>query len=97
MILARAALAAALAAAAAGAPTAGAQQPPAGQDSPISRRPLILHAPAELDPAPAALRPPAVKPPPDRDCAPAWPCRLQLFGGISKYGGVGLKGPALSW
>jgi len=30
-------------------------------------------------------------------CAPAWPCRLQLFGVIQRNGGVGLKGTALSW
>jgi hypothetical protein len=30
-------------------------------------------------------------------CAPAWPCRLQLFGVIQKNGGIGLKGTALTW
>ncbi len=38
---------------------------------------------------------------PDRDgrqgCAPAWPCRLRLFGVIDKNGGVGLEGTALTW
>jgi hypothetical protein len=30
-------------------------------------------------------------------CAPEWACRLRLFGEIEKYGGVGLKGTALTW
>lgn len=30
-------------------------------------------------------------------CAPAWPCRLRLFGVIDKNGGVGLEGTALTW
>jgi hypothetical protein len=36
----------------------------------------------------------------NESCAPAWPCRLRLFGTlgvIDKYGGVGLKGTALFW
>ncbi len=38
---------------------------------------------------------------PDQDgrqgCAPAWPCRLRLFGVIDKNGGVGVEGTALTW
>jgi hypothetical protein len=36
----------------------------------------------------------------NENCAPAWPCRLRLFGTlgvVDKYGGVGLKGTALFW
>lgn len=34
---------------------------------------------------------------PGEACAPAWPCRLRLFGVIQKNGGVGLKADALNW
>jgi hypothetical protein len=58
--------------------------------------PVDLTTPPDNDPQRLAT--------PDRaapdDCAPAWPCRLRLFGtlgAIDKYGGVGLKGPALTW
>jgi hypothetical protein len=57
-----------------------------------------------LQPPPADFAvPPAANPrlpaEPDRKngCAPAWPCRLRLFGIIEKNGGVGLKGTALTW
>jgi hypothetical protein len=33
----------------------------------------------------------------DPGCAPAWTCRVQLFGAIQKYGGVGLKGTPFTW
>ena len=79
-------------------PTAQAQ-PAQGQAAQWLRMqlpPVDLTTPPENDPQRLAT--------PDRaapdDCAPAWPCRLRLFGtlgAIDKYGGVGLKGPALTW
>ena len=33
----------------------------------------------------------------DPSCAPAWTCRVQLFGTIQKNGGVGLKGTPFTW
>jgi hypothetical protein len=81
----------------------------AGRGMPAS----VMPAPgAPAAPWPLALPPPAdlARPPgddpwvavePDKaageGCAPAWPCRLQLFGVIQKNGGVGLKGVALTW
>jgi hypothetical protein len=32
-----------------------------------------------------------------QSCAPAWTCRVQLFGAIQRNGGVGLKGTAFTW
>ena len=33
----------------------------------------------------------------EQNCAPAWTCRVQLFGTIQRNGGVGLKGTAFTW
>jgi hypothetical protein len=98
MLFGRAAAVAALVAVAASVLPAAAQQ--AAPGSPAVPRLL------NLQPPPADIVPPpnrAVGTTGDRDraagedCAPAWPCRLQLFGIIQRNGGVGLKGSALTW
>jgi hypothetical protein len=80
---------------AAGSPAAWAQ--PAAQWLRLQVPPVDLTTPPDNDPQRLANGP-------DRfggeDCAPAWPCRLRLFGtlgAIDRYGGVGLKGTALFW
>jgi hypothetical protein len=97
MTLGGAAAVAALVAAAWAAPAA-AQQGVSG--SPAVPRPLNLQLP-----------PTDIGQPPNRDgglsadrdqaygegCAPAWPCRLRLFGVIPRNGGIGLKTNALTW
>ncbi|MGA8759997.1 MAG: hypothetical protein WB611_27500 [Stellaceae bacterium] len=81
-----------------------AQQPASGgnQTAPPGRLLLQLPRSALGASPPANLR--LANPKPAVDCAPAWPCRLRLFGVIGKNsgagnnsGGVGLKGPALTW
>jgi hypothetical protein len=93
------ALATALVTAACGLP-AQAQPPMSPSGSPAAQHPLIfLPPPADIG------RPPTNDPwlmaqPHQGDpssCAPAWPCRLRLFGVIEKNGGIGLKGTALTW
>jgi hypothetical protein len=87
----------ALALALAAAPAA-AQQSRSGAAAAIEQRPLDLRPPpADFSPPPGAPR--LAAPAPDAGCAPSWPCRLRLFGGVTgKYGGgIGLKAPALSW
>jgi hypothetical protein len=56
---------------------------------------LILQLPVEVGVLPVDPRP--RRPEKDSECAPAWPCRLRLFGVIEKDGGIGLKGTALTW
>jgi hypothetical protein len=66
---------------------------------------LVLPRPLDSTAPPEGLALPERWPPlaADRDpggrqgCAPAWPCRLRLFGVIDKNGGVGLEGTALTW
>jgi hypothetical protein len=55
--------------------------------------------PRPTDLSPATVTDPrlGVTPDPNGDCAPAWRCRLRLFGIIEKNGGVGLKGAVLTW
>ena len=92
------AAAAALIAAGYGLPAEAGQGLPAS-GAPAAQWPLVLPSPAGI------ARPPGADPwvavDPDKagggGCAPAWPCRLQLFGVIQKNGGVGLKGVALTW
>lgn len=79
-------------------PVAAQQSVATGGNAALGRAPLDLRPPlAELAPPSAAPR--LASPAPDTGCAPAWPCRLRLFGGApGKYGGgVGLKAPALTW
>jgi hypothetical protein len=97
------AAAAALIAAGYGLPAEAGQGMPApgmpALGAPAAQWPLVLPSPADI------ARPPSADPwvavDPDRagggGCAPAWPCRLQLFGVIQKNGGVGLKGVVLTW
>jgi hypothetical protein len=68
-------------------------------NSPATRRPTLNLEPpsADLASPPAAGPRLAAGPGRSGDCAPAWPCRLRLFGFTGKYGGIGLKGPALTW
>ncbi len=80
----------------AGLTTARAQPAQPAQWLRLQLPPVDLTTPPDNDPQRAAM--------PDRagpdDCAPAWPCRLRLFGtlgAIDKYGGVGLKGTAPFW
>jgi hypothetical protein len=62
------------------------------------RQQLELQPPAADFAAPPANQPRlSARPDPNANCAPAWPCRLRLFGIIEKNGGVGLKGTALTW
>jgi hypothetical protein len=95
----RAAVAAALIAGAAW--VAPAAAPQAGSASPAVPRPLNLQPPAAAEIGQPPNREPWVSA--DRDqaagegCAPAWPCRLRLFGVIQRNGGVGLKADALNW
>jgi len=59
--------------------------------------PVDLTTPPDNDPQRLANGPDRFR---DENCAPAWPCRLRLFGTlgvIDKYGGIGLKGTALTW
>ena len=74
--------------------------PAAGQQAPRAGAPLSL----ALPPYPAESGKPLIWDPllstksgGDRSCAPAWTCRVQLFGAIQKYGAVGLKGTAFTW
>jgi hypothetical protein len=78
--------------------SAVAQQAAPGEHPAVPQRPLMLQPPtldfgSSLEPNPRPA-PTAQK---DGECAPAWPCQLRLFGVIDKTGGVGLKGPVLSW
>jgi len=72
----------------------------AQQPAPSGSRPLSLTLPSYLpetgepvigDPQFAAKGERA------QSCAPAWTCRVQLFGTIQRNGGVGLKGTAFTW
>jgi hypothetical protein len=93
----RAAAAALLATLVVSADPAVAQQLGSG-GSPAVRPPTLNLQPrsAELGAPPSDKRRLAA-PGQDDSCAPAWSCRLQLFGYTGKYGGVGLKGTALTW
>jgi hypothetical protein len=67
-------------------------------DRQAAQRPLMLQAPAlDFRSAPAISPRSTVGPRQESECAPAWPCRLRLFGVIDRTGGVGLKGPVLTW
>jgi hypothetical protein len=95
----RAAIAALLAILLSAAPAAAQQSgSPATPATPAARPPTL-----SLQPHPAALAAPPpsgqrLAPPGQTDdCAPAWPCQLRAFGFTGKYGGVGLKGTALTW
>jgi hypothetical protein len=95
-VVAGATLAAALAVVALAAAPTAAQQSASGSSAPMLHRPLDLQPPAaDLIPPPAGPR--LAAPGQNAGCAPAWPCRLRLFGFTGKYGGVGLKAPALTW
>ena len=75
-----------------------AQQTAAAAHPAVGRPPLILQPPApDFAPAPAPNPRLAPNVSQQSECAPAWPCRLRLFGVIDKTGGVGLKGPVLNW
>jgi hypothetical protein len=77
---------------------AAAQQAAPGAGPRVRQRPLILEPPPSgFGTAPAAGPRLAARPDHSGACAPAWPCRLRLFGTIERNGGVGLKGTALSW
>jgi hypothetical protein len=75
-----------------------AQQAQPGERQAVPQRPLMLQPPApDFGSSPAPNPRPAPATQKDSECAPAWPCRLRLFGVIDKTGGVGLKGPVLNW
>jgi hypothetical protein len=77
---------------------AAAQQVATSGASAMRQRPLLLQLPLPDFGSPPAAGPRlAAGPDQSADCAPAWPCRLRLFGFTGKYGGVGLKGAALTW
>jgi hypothetical protein len=60
--------------------------------------PLVLQLPpANLGTLPATIPRFQTRPDQNTNCAPQWPCRLQLFGIIQKNGGIGLKRTALTW
>jgi hypothetical protein len=63
----------------------------------MAPRPLVLQPPPADLGAPPPGSPLLALPRSADDCAPAWPCRMRLFGFTGKYGGVGLKAPALTW
>jgi len=72
----------------------------AQQAAPSGSRPLSL----TLPPFPAETGEPvmgdgqfAPRGEREQNCAPAWTCRMQLFGTIQRNGGVGLKGTAFTW
>jgi hypothetical protein len=79
------------------------RRPSAATRRPPTNRRLAGARPAQPpDARPQAAASPALgqrldRPGRDAGCAPAWPCRLRLFGVIEKYGGVGLKATALTW
>jgi hypothetical protein len=77
--------------------SAVAQQAAPGERQAVPQRPLILQPPAPDFSSPGPNPRPASAARKDGECAPAWPCRLRLFGVIDKTGGVGLKAPVLSW
>jgi hypothetical protein len=93
MPLRAAAAAVFVAAAVAALPSAAQQAPPSGGAG------LSFALPQSAVPAGEPVRDPrsAAKAERDPSCAPAWTCRVQLFGTIQKYGGVGLKGTPLTW
>ena len=92
--LAIAAVAALVAAAAFGLPASGQQAPPSGGAGlSLTLPPYTLG----LDKPVISVPPFGAKSDSDRSCLPAWTCRVQLFGAVQKYGGVGLKGIAFTW
>ena len=76
---------------------ASAQQPSSGGSRTVAPQRLILQPPPADLAAPAPATPRLARPNSAADCAPAWPCQMRLFGFTGKYGGVGLKAPALTW
>jgi hypothetical protein len=98
VFVARAAAAALLAALVVSSEPAMAQHPGSG-GSPAVRSPTLNLQLRSADlAAPPSDKRRLAAPGQDETCAPAWPCRLQLFGYTGKYGGgVGLKGTALTW
>ena len=76
---------------------AGAQQATPGATLVLHQPWLVLlPPPADIGAVPVFGRPPD-QPGQAAGCAPAWPCRLRLFGVIEKSGGIGLKAPVLTW
>ena len=75
----------------------GAQQATAAATPVLHQQRLVLQPPpADIGAVPVFGRPPD-QPGQAAGCAPAWPCRLRLFGVIEKSGGIGLKAPILTW
>jgi hypothetical protein len=97
VFVARAAATAVLAALTVSADPAVAQRLESGGDPAVRSPTLKLQPPPANLPAPPAAAPRLAAPGQDDSCAPAWSCRLQLFGYTGRYGGVGLKGTALTW
>ena len=78
--------------------SASAQQAVPGDRQAVPQQLLKLQPPAPDFAASPARSPGVARGAGEKsECAPAWPCRLRLFGVIDKTGGVGLKGPVLSW
>lgn len=75
-------------------PVAGQQLPPPGGAA-LS---LVL-PPYPADTARPPIQDPQFAPNGERErnCKPAWTCRIQLFGAVQKNGAVGLKGTAFTW
>jgi len=83
-----------VAAAVAALPSAAQQAPPsggAGLSFALPQSAVPTGEPVIRDPQSAAQ---AER---EQRCAPAWTCRVQLFGTIQKYGGVGLRGTPFTW
>lgn len=97
MFVARAAAAALLVALMVSADPAVAQQLGSGGGPQVRPPTLNLQPPSADLAAPPSKKRRLVAPGQDDSCAPAWSCRLQLFGNTGKYGGIGLKGTALTW
>jgi hypothetical protein len=74
-----------------------AQQLGSGGSQAVRPPTLNLQPPSADLPAPPAAERRLAGPGQDDSCARAWPCRLQLFGYTGRYGGIGLKGTALTW
>jgi hypothetical protein len=72
-----------------------AQQSAPSASPPSPSRLLDLRPPTAAIALPPAPR--LAAPARDAGCAPQWPCRLRLFGYTGRYGGIGLKAPALTW
>jgi hypothetical protein len=97
LTLTRTAAAVVVAAASVCAVPATAQQSAPGGARPAGRQLVLQPPPADFGSPPISDPRLTAGPEPKGDCAPAWRCRLRLFGVIGKNGGVGLKGAALTW